>query len=134
MPEVITGKDGAISIAGGAVNGKVTNWKATYTSKNIDNDGAGDAVVTRTHLRKDWTITGEFYNPDQTDWELGQDLVGTAVVLALKRKSSDTNPYITTTGLIEEFTVDHGASANSTSTFTAKCNGTDLTFDTSPAS
>ena len=130
---VITGKDGAISLGGGAVNGKVTLWELEVTSKNVENDGAGDARVTRTHLREDFTIRGEAYALDQADWDLDQALVGTSSAIALKRKSADTNPYASTTALITRFTVRMPASDNGTFTFEAQCDGTAITYDNTPA-
>jgi hypothetical protein len=133
MP-VMTGKDGAVSINGGALVGKVTDWKANYTSKNVENDGAGDAVVTRTHLRKDWTVTIEFYVLDQASRILGAALVGTSATFALKDKVSDSNPSVSGTGLYETWDRDHPASDNAKVSITVKCDGTDLTIDETPAS
>lgn len=130
---VMTGKDGAVSLGGGAVVGKVVDWEMTYSSKNVDNDGAGDAVVTRTHLRKDWVAKLEFYVLDQAGRDLSASLVGTSAALALKDKTGDTNPSISTTGLVTEWNRSHPSSDNAKFTIEVKCDGTDLTFDTTPA-
>lgn len=133
MP-VMTGKDGAISLAGSPIVGKVTNWRVNYTSKNVENDGAGDAVVTRTHLRKDWTATLEAYVLDQAGRDLGAGLVGTSIAMALKDKSGDAAASVSSTGLVTSWDRENPASDNAKYTIEVKCDGTDLTIDTTPAS
>jgi hypothetical protein len=130
---VITGKDGAISLGGGAVNGKVRSWTLNYTSTNVDASGAGDAVDELVHLRKNWVISGEFLALNQADWDLDLSLVGTAAVVSLKRIAADTNPFATGTGLVTQMQVTHEYDQPTTVTFEVRSTGTDLTFDTTPA-
>jgi hypothetical protein len=130
---VITGKDGAISLGGGAVNGKVRSWTLNYTSTNVDASGAGDVVDELVHLRKNWVISGEFLALNQADWDLDLSLVGTAAAVALKRIAADTNPFATGTGLVTQMQVTHGYDQPTTVTFEVRSTGTDLTFDTTPA-
>src|ERR1051325_4883446 len=97
---VITGKDGAVTLGGGAVNGKITEWRMATTTKVAETDGCGDPYVTRRFIRGDYTLDIEFHAFDQAAWDLHQVMVGTEVVYALKRKSADTNPYATGTALV----------------------------------
>lgn len=129
----ITGKDGAISIGGGAVNGKVRNWRLRYEGTTADGTGAGDPVDELVPLRRNWIISGEFVAPDASDWDLGLTDVNTAVVVALKRKVADTNPWATGTGILISMEVNHPYDDVTTVSFEMRASGTDLSFDTTPA-
>lgn len=129
----ITGKDGAASIGGSAVNGKVLGWKLGFSSKNVETTGAGDSVIERVHLAKDWKAEIEFEAIDQASWDQHQSLVGTSATVSLKRKSADTNPYATGTGLVTDVSLDLPSDNAVKTTITVECNGTDLTLDTTPA-
>lgn len=131
---VITGKDGVVSLAAAAINGKLSDWKIKTSSENVENSGAGDAFKTRSHVRGDYSIDVEMYAFDQAAWDLHAGLIGTDVVYALKRKSTDTNPYATGTGLFAEHEADAPASGSTTVKFTILCNqGVAPTLDTTPA-
>lgn len=129
----ITGKDGSISLGGSAVNGKVRSWRLTYEGTVADTTGAGDAVEEQTPLRKRWRISGEFVALDQADWDLDQGLVGTIAAIAVKRKSADTSAYASGTGVVTQFEVNAPYDGATIVTFEVQNNGTDLTFDTTPA-
>lgn len=129
----ITGKAGAVTFAGSAVNGKITNWRMTKRSRNVEGTGAGDTLVERVHLVKDWEVEVEWNAPDQASWDQHQDLAGTSVAIALKRKSGDANPYASGTGLYEEGTVEAPYDGIIKGRGRIVCEGTDLTIDTTPA-
>ncbi len=129
----ITGKAGTVTLGGAAPNGKVTNWSFTGESRTIEDTGMGDTTVGRIHLFDDWTAEFTFAAADQAAWDQGLVLVGTAAVFAFKRKSTDTNPYVTGTGLVESVrtTVPHDGRVETTCT--VRANGTAVTIDTTPA-
>lgn len=129
----ITGKDGAVTFAGSAVNGKITDWKLVKRSRNVEGTGAGDSYVERLHLVQDWEANVEWNAPNQASWDQHQDLVGTSVAVALKRKSGDANPYASGTGLVEECEVDAPADGVITGRARIVCEGTAMTLDTTPA-
>ena len=131
---VITGKDGAISLGGSAVNGKILEWELTSESKNVETDGMGDAWIPSVHIRNKWTVRGRAYALDQADWDLDQGLVGTEAVISLKRKSADTNPYFTDTGLLIRHRVTHNHEEGTEFEFEMQSSDSEApTFDTTPA-
>lgn len=129
----ITGKDGAVSLGGGAIIGKVLEWTFEQTSRNVETGGAGDSHQERIHLRMDWEGSARCEAPDQANWALGQTLVGAAAVFAFKRKASDTNPYVTGTGLVTSHRVTSPYDNRIEYEFRVVCNGTAPTFDETPA-
>lgn len=129
----LSGAAGAVTFAGGAITGKLLGWKLRSKSKNIETTGAGDTVVERIHLVKDWEAEVEWVAPDQASWDMHHGLVGTNAAIALKRKVSDTNPFATGTGLYEEIETDAPADGAIKGRGRVVCSGTDLTFDTQPA-
>lgn len=130
---VQTGKAGAIVLGAGAVNGKVIQWDCNLEDIDVVSRGAGDLYQTRENLALDWFIEGEFLALDQADWDLGQGLVGTAATVSVKRKSGDTNPWATGTGKVKRLRVVEKFDDVVRVTFRVECNGTGLTFDSTPA-
>ena len=135
----MTGKAGAVLIAaaGGsaaAINGKVTDWDLDYSSVNVEANGAGDTVTERVHIRKDWTINAKAIFPDQAARGAHEELVGASVIISVKQKSADTNPYATcATALLESCRPAFPATDVATYDLVIKSSGTDLTFDSTPA-
>jgi hypothetical protein len=130
----ITGKDGAVSIGGGAITGKVLEWVFQQTSRNVETGGAGDTHQERIHLRLDWEATARCEAPDQANWDLREGLTGTAAVFSFKRKASDANPYVTGTGLVTSHSVNAPFDNRIEYEVQIVCNGTAVTFDNTPAS
>lgn len=129
----ITGKDGVVTIAGGAVNGKLIDWTLEDTGKNVETTGAGDSYVERIALQKDWKLTATYRALNQATWDLLAGSVNTAVAFALKRLSSDTNAYAAGTGLMTSHSLKGPYDNSIDFTITIECNGTGLTYDTTPA-
>lgn len=129
----ITGKDGAVTFAGAAITGKLTRWRLRSRSNHVDTTGAGDVTPERIHLTLEWEAEVEWNAPDQASWDLHHGLVGTSAAIALKRKSGDTSPYATGTGLYEEMETDAPSDGAITGRGRVISNGTALTIDTSPA-
>lgn len=139
MAHAVTGKDGAVTWGGGAINGKLQNWTLNFTAEETVDRGAGESWQSRLPVFNDWEATFEAFALDQADWSLSSAaaetaLIGTTTTLSLKRKSGDTNPFFTATGLTTSIVRNHPIESSSTYTVTVKCSeGTSPTIDTTPA-
>ena len=131
---VITGKDGAVTLGGGAINGTVREWMWEGNSKSVETDGMGDAWIPSVHIRSSWKATIRALAPDVADWDLDQGLLGTAAAVALKRKSADTNPWFSDTGLVTRFSITHNhEEATEFEIDVIGSTASAPTFDTTPA-
>lgn len=134
MPAVLTGKDGVFTAAGGAVNGKLIEVNVEDTGNNVVTTGAGDGYVTREPLTKDWKVTGTFRLYNQAARDVLAASVNTAIAFTYKEISTDTNSYAAGTGLLESVTLKAAYDASIDFTLTIICNGTAITYDTTPLS
>lgn len=139
MAHAVTGKDGAITWGGGAVNGKILEWEMEFTSESADDRGAGESWAGRLGTFADWRGRFRCYALDQADWSLSSttaetSLINATTTFALKRKSGDANPWFTTTGLTTRIRRVHGINASSEYEVEVVCSeGTAPTIDTTPA-
>lgn len=139
MAHAVTGKDGAVTWGGGAINGKLQNWTLNFSSNEVDDRGAGESWASRLATFNDWEVTFEAFALDQADWSLSSAaaetaLIGATTTISLKRKSGDTNPYFTATGLTTAIQRNHPIEEASSYTVTVKCSeGSSPTIDTTPA-
>lgn len=140
MAHAVSGKVGTVTWGGGAINGKLQNWKVNYTGEMAVDRGAGEGWQSRIQLFNDWEATFEAFALDQSDWSLSSStaetaLIGATTTLALKRKSGDTNPYFTTTGMTTRIERTHDINGASAYIVTVMCSeGTAPTLDTTPES
>lgn len=140
MAHAVTGKAGAITWGGGAINGKIQDWRVEFTGQNVGDRGAGEDWESRLPLFSDWTATFTAFALDQADWSLSSAAAETSLInatstISLKRKSGDTNPWFTATGLCTNIERTHPIDGNSAYSVTVVCSeGAAPTIDTTPAS
>lgn len=140
MAHAVSGKAGAVTWGGGAINGKLTNWEANFSAEVIVDRGAGEDWQSRIPNFADWEVTFEAYSLDQADWSLSSAAAETALInatttISLKRKSTDLNPWFTATGITTRIERMHPIEGQPSSyRVTVQCSeGTAPTIDTTPA-
>lgn len=139
MAHALTGKAGAVTWGGGAINGKLRNWKLTFDGETVSDRGAGEDWESLLSLFSNWEVTFTAYALDQADWSLSSTasevtLINATSTISLKRKSADTNPVFTATGLCTQIERVHDIENPSEYTVTVKCSeGVAPTIDTTPA-
>ena len=139
MAHGLSGKAGTVTWGGGAINGKLKNWQLEFTGENIVDRGAGEDWQSRIPLFSDWKVTFTAYALDQADWSLSSATAETSLInatstIALKRKTGDTNPFFTATGLCTNIQRSHDIENPSEFTVVVECSeGVLPTIDTTPA-
>lgn len=140
MAHAVTGDALAITWGGGAVNGKGQNWRLRFEGEQANDRGAGESWDSLVPTFSRWEVTFELLALDQADWSISSTVAETALInatgtVSLKRKSGDTNPYFTATGLTVNIERDHRIGEASRIMVTVRCSeGTAPTIDTTPAS
>lgn len=138
MAHAVTGLAGTVTWGGGAINGKLTEWECEFTAEPVVDRGAGETWQSRVPLFSDWRVRFTAFALDQADWSASSATAETALInatttIALKRKSGDTNPWFTTTGLTTSIRRRHPIGDNSEYEVEVVCSeGTAPTIDTTP--
>ena len=105
MAHGITGAAVAASVDGSTWNIKVQEWELEMRAETAEDTAAGDVYVSKVPTFGDYEVTLRGEVPDQAARHVinagTESHFATAVVFALKHKSSDTNPYVTGTALVD---------------------------------
>jgi hypothetical protein len=139
MAHAVTGKAGAVTFAGGAITGKLTEWMFELTGSNVVDRGAGEDWQSKVPTFSDWKATFKALATDTTEMSItgtssDVSLVNTSVAIALKRKSADTSAWFSGTGLVTSFRRTHNIEQPSEVEVTVECSeGVAPTMDTTPA-
>ena len=139
MAHGLTGAAGVVTWGGGAINGKLREWTAEFTGNTTSDRGAGESWESRIATFNDWSVSFTAFALDQADWSLSSaateaSLIGTTTTISLKRKSGDTNPWFTATGMTTSIRRRHEIENASEYEVTVQCSeGVLPTVDTTPA-
>jgi hypothetical protein len=129
---VLSGKDATWTIAT-ALNGKAEGWELTSSAELLETTGAGDSVKERVYLHGDWEVRMTMMLQVGATYDAYLASRGAAVAFALKLVEAHTSPWITGTGILENIEVTAKFDEAVRAVMTIRCNGTDLTNDTTPA-
>lgn len=134
----ITGKAGAVTLAGGAlsgaVTGKVREWAVELDAKTVDDTAMGDTWQSQVPLTNSWKASFTAILPTGSSAEFYPSLLGTDVTIALKRASADTSAVFSDTGVLKSIRLR--TPAEDLITYELSVEGNDgsaaPTFDTTP--
>lgn len=138
MAHAVTGKAGAVSLAGGAITGKLTEWSYELTGNSVSDRGAGEDWDSQAPTFSGWKATFKAYAADQAEMSITGTtsdvaLIDTVAAIALKRKLADTNPWFSASGLVKSFKRTHNIEQPNEVEVTVECSeGVAPVMDTTP--
>jgi hypothetical protein len=108
-------------------------WTVEETSVNVDVTAAGDTVMDRENLRKDFTVDWRALLEVASPYVLPADVVGTKVAFSCEIIAADANGIKSGTALVDSFRIEATYDGAVELSGRLIAGGTALATDTSPA-